>query len=197
MYCKKCGKQIENDAAFCNYCGTQITGKTTDDGDLSVSAPVQIKIKKKISAKTIVLIAILAILILIVSMFGVYKLKCSKYKENRNLVFSSWSMPGGEIITFDTYRTDGNNVVAYDVSEAHRLSGGISIFNTYYLCEYFDLSYTEETDDEIYIDNDYQLGQKHTLVLEIENNELYIDEISNREMIISDSNGRSLRLTRI
>ena len=24
MYCKKCGKQIENDAAFCNYCGKKL-----------------------------------------------------------------------------------------------------------------------------------------------------------------------------
>lgn len=31
MYCGNCGKQIEDNAKFCNYCGTKITGENAED----------------------------------------------------------------------------------------------------------------------------------------------------------------------
>lgn len=31
MYCSKCGQQIENDAAFCKYCGTAIVRTNSND----------------------------------------------------------------------------------------------------------------------------------------------------------------------
>ena len=31
MYCKKCGKEIEEGAKFCTYCGNQIEEKDSND----------------------------------------------------------------------------------------------------------------------------------------------------------------------
>ena len=35
MYCKNCGKEIEDDSSFCPYCGSSVKGKTLDRKEAS------------------------------------------------------------------------------------------------------------------------------------------------------------------
>lgn len=30
MFCKKCGKELEDNVRFCNYCGTEVENKVVD-----------------------------------------------------------------------------------------------------------------------------------------------------------------------
>lgn len=48
MYCKKCGKQISDDANFCKYCGTEFVKKETVNGQTVVK---KIKQEKKLKNK--------------------------------------------------------------------------------------------------------------------------------------------------
>lgn len=34
MFCKKCGKEIDQDSAFCSYCGTAINGVTSESSNI-------------------------------------------------------------------------------------------------------------------------------------------------------------------
>ena len=42
MFCKKCGKEIEDDSEFCVYCGTtvSVTGQKDEKGPGSSGSPV-------------------------------------------------------------------------------------------------------------------------------------------------------------
>lgn len=42
MFCKHCGKQLPDNAKFCNYCGTPVT-QTTSDSALAPEAPVSVE----------------------------------------------------------------------------------------------------------------------------------------------------------
>ena len=33
MYCRFCGRQIEDDSSFCTYCGKNLSTPTTNDSD--------------------------------------------------------------------------------------------------------------------------------------------------------------------
>lgn len=45
MYCKYCGKQIDDDSRFCNHCGKPLVETTSTPG------PIKVDVKADINAK--------------------------------------------------------------------------------------------------------------------------------------------------
>ena len=80
MYCKNCGKEIEENSKFCMHCGTPLTESTTDEhtkdktGDATLTNITSENVEQKGNkAGKIAIALMIGISILIAVMFGCYK----------------------------------------------------------------------------------------------------------------------------
>ena len=109
MYCMKCGKQIEDTAKFCNYCGSAIKNGNQDDQNLSrkcentVHRPVDSNPQGKIAM--FVIVGLLACIII-----GCIFQNLGPGSEKKFAIEGSWKSVGdygfgqaqpGAIVVFD------------------------------------------------------------------------------------------------
>ena len=67
MFCQKCGKELKENAKFCNYCGTSVSGEkpaqmTQEVQDESLGSKITSHIDKKVKMLVIELIAVIVVL---------------------------------------------------------------------------------------------------------------------------------------
>ena len=71
MFCSKCGKQIEDDAKFCEHCGAVINTPTirNEKSEQTVITSKKVSVKKEINKPLI--ITIIAVVIVLIVVIGV------------------------------------------------------------------------------------------------------------------------------
>ena len=115
MFCKRCGKEIPNDSNVCQYCGSQVTPRTSantytnfNNTTVNQAPPVPQKKKKKTPWKIIA--PIVAVLLIIAIIFGVFACSNSKKKaaeeKLRQILAESTTKPVVEFMCED-YDGDG------------------------------------------------------------------------------------------
>lgn len=74
MYCKKCGKEINDNARFCKYCGTEFVKKEKVNGKMIVKEMKDVNKPKNKNAYISIIFAIAAIVccLLPLSQFGMF-----------------------------------------------------------------------------------------------------------------------------
>ncbi len=114
MYCTKCGKQINDDGAFCPYCGNPRNG-----GNNNVSKEVK-KEKKKINATIPIIIGlVITFFVVLIVVLGVIALFVGKTLDNGETTEESQTinssapaasskMSVGDVVTLGDYEQDNN-----------------------------------------------------------------------------------------
>ncbi len=66
MYCKSCGKKIEDDSKYCRRCGSEISGDTSQSPDF-----VSNEVKKKITITAAIIVALVIAAVSILLFFTI------------------------------------------------------------------------------------------------------------------------------
>lgn len=156
MYCYNCGKQIEDDSAFCPFCGTALKQIETNNVEPIkkeetkqapiVTPQVQVQtqtvqapkpVKKPISGKTLGLIfGILGVMVVVVAVVLMFVLGPKSIDVFDNGVLSIYGYNGyGEV----DFEVDDSNVSIQELKEAQE-----STMNEYYNVCFFGLEKSKE-----------------------------------------------------
>lgn len=71
MFCRKCGRQIDDRASFCNYCGTSNKPVEVDVANLVIDTPSHSTTKKSMSKKWLIIITAGILLIVVALAIGI------------------------------------------------------------------------------------------------------------------------------
>lgn len=200
MYCKKCGKQIDESKSFCGHCGAEVTGKPRFEEAGVISAPSSAKGKKANWKIIIPVIALLLVLLIVIASF-VFKDKINEAKY-RSLIESSTNAPIVEFM-YNDYDRNGSSE-AFVITGQCNESGEFVDSDIYYvnnsevqLIRESERGYVNgiiETDDRIFVSVEiYGDDGSHTSdLLTTENDEPMESEESGKLSNVLDEDGNGI-----
>ena len=89
MFCSKCGKQIDDDAKFCEYCGAVINDQTvsSEKSEQSGITSKKVSVKKEIN-KPLIITIIAVVIVLIVGSAGIILFDNYNHKKGDDAIQS-------------------------------------------------------------------------------------------------------------
>ena len=188
MICKNCGENISDGSKLCGNCGTSVNIDKSNE-----KKPFWLNIK------TLVLIIVLVILLVVLIIYLTIQKKEKDFNNNVSLLMSDWQTQSGDTITFSYEDPNGYQTqVEMDIQAIAKEDGHIYIYNINTLADYFpNIYYSAEDYTTAKVPSNYSdLKSDYEVEINISGNYLYVEDISEHTLTLTDDNGTSITLTK-
>lgn len=186
MICKNCGENISDGSKLCENCGTSVN---VDKGN--EKKPFRHNIK------TLVLIIVLVILLVVLIIYLDIQKKEKDFNNNVSLLMNDWQTQSGNTVSFSYYAPE-HGYFDYEYANSAKIDGDIYIYNINTLADYFThIYYSDEDYTTAKVPSDYSdLKSNYEVEINISGNYLYVEDINEHTLTLTDDNGTSITLTK-